>query len=89
MGQQRESAYLHISHDPDEKACRGGYHNGPAQYEQGSVQNGTDDDFANLRPAVGRQLQGEGGRDTLQHSGGEEFRDGKGHEHTQHDKQGQ
>lgn len=65
VGQQCDLAHLDICHDPDEKSRGRGHHDGPSQHEQGAVKDGTDNDLPNLGTPVGRQLQGEGGGDSL------------------------
>lgn len=71
-----------VCQDPDDEPGGGGHCGGPAQDKQGPVQHGTHQDFADLRAAVGRQLQGEGGGDSPQQGVGQKPGDRQGHENS-------
>ena len=60
MGWDRDTADLHIGKQPDQQPRRRGDGRRPPQDEQRPVEDGADDDFSHLRPAIGRQLQRKG-----------------------------
>ena len=87
--QDAHAPHLHVGAQPDEQARRGRHRHGPAQHEQGPVQHRPGDDLADLRLAVGRQLQREGGGHPLQDGTRQQPGDPEGHDHPQQDDPGE
>lgn len=75
---------LNVCGQPDNEAGGGGDTYGAPQDEKRTVKNRPDDHFADLWAAVGRQLQGERGGDSLQDRTGEQPRNQKGDGNPKH-----
>ena len=89
VGEHTDAPHLHIGAQPNDKARRSGHCYSPPQYKEGPVQHRPGDDLPHPGPAVGRQLQGEGGGHAFQDGGGQEPGHPEGHDHAQEDDAGE
>ena len=65
MKEQALPAHGSVGQDPDDQTGRRRDSRRPAKDEKGAVQNGADQDLADLGAAVGGKFQGEGGGDSF------------------------
>ncbi len=73
------TVHVEISQNPQQHPSRGGSKACPAEDEDGAVEEGTDENAAELGFAVGRQFEEESGLLAAEEGFGEEEGDGKGH----------
>ena len=87
--QQALAAYGHVGQQPEQQPRRGCNCSGPAEDEEGPVENGTDDHPADLGPPVRRKLKGKGGGNPLENRYREQLRHREGGKDSEQDKSGQ